>query len=251
MKKTNYPLDAFLIMISLFIYPLHAVEEGTLTVTTDPEGVEVWLDDKYVGDAPIQNRKLKTGKYFLKLIDPVQQVSTTEEIVIQAEKTTVIEKSLKTKFGTLKVESEPEGAEVLIYTSLGKTPLTNNFMNPGKYRIEVKSPKKRYIPASSELTIPQGKTVEVSNTLEKRKLLNTKTLIGLVLGAGAIGGFVWGLVEQGYYKQYKTYANEVPTITDAQKTEYKDKANSAAVQRTLGIILGSACVVGVEIVLFF
>lgn len=229
----------------------YAVEEGSLTVITDPEGIEVWLGDKYLGDAPIQNRKLATGRYTLKLVDPIQQVSATEEILIQPNLETTIEKTLKAKFGTLKVDSDPEGAEVYIASSLGKTPLENNFMNPGKYRIEVKHPKGRYQPVVEEITIPQGKKVELSNTLVRENIFDTKAMVRLVLGAGAIAGFVWAVVEQG---NHNSNERDLKWITDETSPEYKkaeDKAHSAAVKRTLGIIGGSVCVVAFEIVAFF
>ncbi len=233
---------------------LQAAEEGALTVITEPEGVEVWLEDKYIGDSPIENKKLKTGHYKIKLIDPIQQVSTAEDIFIQAGKTTTVEKVLGAKFGTLKVESEPEGAEVYISTPLGKTPLVKEFMNPGKYRIEIKHPKEKYTPVVEEITIPSGKKVELSNTLEKTTPFNKKALLRAFLGAGAAAGFVWAVIEQGYYKEYETdayYYNETATFNEKKAKKYDKKADSAGLRRTIGIIVGSVCVVGFEIVAFF
>lgn len=233
---------------------VYAVEEGSLTVITDPEGIEVWLGDKYLGDSPIQNRKLLTGRYTVKMVDPVQQVSATEEVLIQTDQTTVIEKTLKAKFGTLKVESEPEGAEVFISISLGKTPLENNFMNPGKYRIEIKHPKKKYLPIVEEITIPESKKVELSNTLVKISKFDKKAIVRLLLGAGAIGGYVWAIIEQGNHKEYDTdvdYLKSQPSPDQIQIKKYEDKAKSAGIKRTVGIIIGSVCVVSFEIVAFF
>ena len=254
MRDIKYIRNSLLLLLSMFIVTLFAVEEGLLTVTTDPEGVEVWLDDKYVGDSPIESRKLRAGRYTIKLVDPVQQVSTTEEILIQAGEVTVVEKSLKAKFGTLKVTSEPEGAEVHISTALGKTPVENNFMNPGKYRIEIKHPKKSYLPVVEEVTIPAGKKVELTNTLAKKSPFDTKAVVRLLLGVGAIGGFVWAIVEQGNHEEFETTAQMIEDYPDPGNPDIKknkDKAKSAGVRRTIGIIVGSACVVGFEIVAFF
>ena len=44
--------------------------EGTLTVKTDPEGIEVWLGDKFLGQAPIVEKKVRAGRYVLKLGRP-------------------------------------------------------------------------------------------------------------------------------------------------------------------------------------
>ncbi len=239
-----------LLVFCIALSSLHGAEEGTLSVTTEPTGVEVWLGDKYIGDTPIQNKKLRTGRYTLKLIDPIQQVSVSEEILIQSGELTMVEKILKAKFGTLKVDSDPEGAEVFIATLLGKTPLENNFMNPGKYRIEVKHPKKKYQPVSEEITIPQSKTVELTNTLVKESAFDTKAAVRLALGAGAIGGFVWAIIAQGNHKMYETQiAERTPFNGDTDGLSGKSK--TAATHRTLGVIVGALCVVGFEIVAFF
>ena len=232
----------------------HAVaeQEGDLTVISDPSGLEIWLGDKYLGDTPLYNRKIKIGSYILKLIDPVQQISKNEEILIQEGKTTTIEISLKTRFGTLKVDSDPDGAEVHLYTMLGKTPLENNFMNPGKYHIEIRHPKKRYIPVIDEITIPQGKKLEITNKLAKRALLDTKAYFRLLFGAGAVTSYMWALVEQGNYKRFDTDRMWYLNIGDNEKmAESKVKSDKAAVKRILGIVIGSVCVLGFEIIAFF
>ncbi|MBN1982704.1 MAG: PEGA domain-containing protein [Chitinivibrionales bacterium] len=227
-----------------------SVEEGSLSVSTDPEGVEVWLGDKYIGDSPIVNRKLKGGRYLLKLVDPVQQVSSTEEIFIQDGKNTVIETSLKTKFGTLKVESEPTGSEVHLYSMLGKTPLENNFMNPGKYLIEIRHKNQRYIPAISEVTIPQGRKVEITNVLAKKSLMNPLAFARIMLGGVCAGGYIWALIEQGLYKEAQTsmvYIGENSVNYPLQKK----RRNRAALYRTCGIVIGSVSMVSLQIVAFF
>ena len=61
MNHIKYICNTFFLVLSTLTVTAYAVEEGSLTVTTDPEGVEVWLDDKYVGDSPIESRKLRAG----------------------------------------------------------------------------------------------------------------------------------------------------------------------------------------------
>lgn len=219
--------------------------DGLLTVKTEPEGIEIWLDDQFVGDSPIIDKKLKAGRYSLKLVDPVQHSSTIEEVFIQENETTIIEKTLKSKFGTLKINSAPEGAQVSIYNELGNTPLTNNFMNPGKYRIEFRHPNKMYKSAIEDVVIPRGESITVSKALEKKKALDSKAVLRLVLGAGTAAGYIWAIIEQGHYKEYRT------KYDFTYKEEYNDKQNTAAVLRTLGIIGGSLCLVGLEITAFF
>ncbi|MBN1979975.1 MAG: PEGA domain-containing protein [Chitinivibrionales bacterium] len=253
MNVKNRHFIHIIAIIAAFYFSAIAEDEGILSVITDPQGVEVWLGEKYLGDTPIYDRKLQSGKYVLKLIDPIQHVSSIEDIVIQNGKSTVIETSLKTKFGTLKVDSEPAGAEVAIYGMLGKTPLENNFMHPGKYTIEVKHPKNRYIPVKSEVTIPQGRKVEITNTLARRTLLDTKAFLRLLFGAGAVGGYVWALIERGEYKMHKTQLFYLKNAgsPEEQLKDIRKQRDEATLKMNLGIVAGSLCVVSFEIVAFF
>lgn len=212
-----------------------AEEDGILSVKTDPEGIEVWLDDKYVGDSPIIDKKLKPGRYSLKLIDQLQHSSESEDVLIQAAQTTIVEKTVVGRFGSLKVNTQPAGAEVSIATTLGKTPLSNDFMTPGKYRLEIKHPGNGYAPDTEEIVVPRGKTVELSKTLQKKRLLDEKALARIALGVGAVGGYVWGVSQNGRFHS---------GISATARS-------NAQVQRTLGVVLGSACVVGFEVLAFF
>jgi len=226
--------------------------DGTLSVKTDPEGIEVWLDDNYIGDSPIADKKLKAGRYSLKLIDPVQHTSTIEQIFIQDNETTAIEKTLKAKFGSLRINSVPEGAKVYISTELGTTPVSNDFMNPGKYRIEVRHPNPKYRSANDDVVVQQGSTVNLSKTLEKEKEKGFGKLDALRLGLGVVtlGGFIWAIVEQGDHKMNEQKAISyaaAPAVAD----DYQKKADGAGIRRTVGIIIGSTAIVGLEIVAFF
>jgi len=234
-----------LLIIGVLAVAARAQSDGTLTVKTQPEAIEVWLDDKYIGDSPIMDKKLKPGRYQLKLVDGIQHTSQSEEVFIQAGQTALIEKTIVSKFGSLRVTSEPPGAEVLLLTSLGETPVSNEFMNPGKYRLEVRYPGKNFKPATEDITIPRGELVSVNKTLEAKNALDTKALVRLALGAGALGGFIWAIVEQGEYKSNQKQAD----YSSSQK--YDDKATAANAWKWVGVIGGSLCVVGFEIVAFF
>jgi hypothetical protein len=242
---TRYILGFFSVMGLLT--PVFA--DGFLTVRTDPEGIEVWLDDNFVGDSPIIDKKLKSGRYSLKLVDPVQHSSTIEDIFVQDNENTVIEKTIKSKFGTLRVTSVPEGAEVSIATELGPTPVANDFMNPGKYRLEIRHPNKRFHPVIEEIVIPRGESVSLSKTLEQEKRFTNKDFWRLALGAGTAGGYIWGIVQYGSFKklQQQELLSRVPE--DVSKAK-KDKSGALATS-IIGIVGGSLCLIGLEILAFF
>ncbi|MBN1759090.1 MAG: PEGA domain-containing protein [Chitinispirillaceae bacterium] len=227
-----------------------AFADGFLTVRTDPEGIEVWLDDNFVGDSPIIDKKLKSGRYSLKLVDPVQHSSTVEEIYIQDNENTVIEKTIKSKFGTLKVTSVPEGAEVSIATELGPTPVSNDFMNPGKYRLEIRHPDDNFHPVIEEIVIPRGESVSLSKTLEKEKPFDNKDFWRLALGVGTAGGYVLGIVQYARYTRFKELSRNY-AYDEIERDDFTKKQNGPLVQSILGIVGGSLCLIGLEILAFF
>jgi hypothetical protein len=199
-KKGVYVMvQKWLMMTSILVcvamrLSVFAEAEGALTVKTDPDGIEVWLDDKYIGDSPVIDKKLKAGRYSLKLVDPIQHTSSIEEVFIQSNEQTVVEKTMKSRFGSLKVNSDPEGADVSILTSLGKTPLSNDFIIPGKYRLEISHPAGGYKSTVADVVIPKGQVAAIQKSLEKTNILDTKGMAKIALGIGALGGIVWSLV---------------------------------------------------------
>ncbi len=243
----------FLLTFTLLFGALtaHAASDGVLTVKTQPDGVEVWLDDKYIGDTPVMEKRLKPGKYTVKLIDAVRHTSSIEEVFIQAGETTVVEKTMKNKFGSLNVTSEPEGAEVFVLLPLGKTPVSNDYMKPGKYRLEVRHPNSIYGDVSQDITLTEGETVDISQTLEAGKVFDNKALLRIGFGLGAVAGFVYGIVQHGYHKEFKQRDQLKQHIDELEHENYNNDIRSTGIKRTVGIVVGSVCVLGFEIVGFF
>jgi len=220
--------------------------DGTLSVKTDPDGIEVWLDDKYIGDSPVLNKMLKAGRYSLKLVDPVQHTSTVEEVFIQGGEETVVEKTIKSRYGSLKVNSDPEGADVYVLTSLGKTPVSNDFIIPGKYRLEIKHQNASYDKVVEDIVVPKGETVVLNKPLPKKNALDNKAWLRLAFGAGAIGGFVWGVIEYGDCRMNRERESNPSVFPNATSN-----SNNSLVYEILGVTLGSLCVIGFEITAFF
>jgi hypothetical protein len=224
--------------------------EGVLTVKTDPDGIEVWLGDKFLGQSPIYDKKVKAGKYVLKLVDPTQHTSSNEDIFLQDGDTTVVDRTISSKFGILKVTSDPPGADAIISTELGKTPLTNEFMNPGRYRLEVRPSNPQFVPSLTEITITKGQTVPIDIKLDEKKFFTTKKLVSLGCFAGTVGGFVWAYVAHGNYSMSKQQQSDAVKLGGVPSA-YDSDINSAGVQQVLGLILGSGCAVGLTITALF
>lgn len=244
--KERFLSTSLCVVLFMMVSVASGVEEGRLTVTTDPDGIEIWLGDNFIGNSPVTDKKVPVGRYMLKLIDPVQRISQEEQVMITSSTPVIIEKKMKPKFGTIKVTSIPEDADVYFMMPLGKTPLTNEFINPGKYVMEVRPANKKFHPSISDIVVTAGSTRLVADTLVREKILSNKAVLRLALGAGAVAGFVWAIIEQGEYQKFTDRHSTDPADRNAVS-----KSQSAGLYRNLGIIGGSLCVIGFEIVAFF
>ncbi len=223
----------------LFNYSqLWASKDGLITVITEPTGVEVWLGNRFIGNSPVKEKIVAPGKYEIRLIDPVQKITATEEVLIVEGRTVIVEKKMVPGFGSLQVKSVPEDATVYLTVPLGKTPLNSEFVIPGKYQLEIRHHDSIYKNSERQVVVSEGETVEVLDTLEKRKIFDKKALIRLGLGAGSAAAFICAIVENGNNHRYKDRG-------------WLNKAHKARIRRNLGIVGGGVCVVVFEIVAFF
>jgi hypothetical protein len=237
------------VTIFILLFKCVTFADGMLTVHTNPEKIEVWIDDQYIGDSPIVDKKLRQGNYILRLVDPIQHTSAVENILINYNDTLLIDKTIQSRYGKLQVKSDPPGAKVLISTDLGETPLSNDFMNPGKYRIEIRYPGGKYQLSTSDIVIPKGETVKLDKELIKNNLMNKKAILRIALGALAIGGLAWAVVDQGQYKHYSLKASE-DNLSEL-RSQYQTKADQARLRRTIAVSAGVTCITAFEIISFF
>lgn len=230
--------------LSILLLSKISVCDALLTVKTEPNGIEIWLEDKYIGDSPIVNKKLKPGKYTLRLVDAFQHTSIQEHVDLKEGESVVVEKTIDSKFGSLQIISQPAGAQVCISSTLGKTPLENDFMNPGKYRVELRHPNQRYKIYSEDIIINPGERTELNRSLPKEKVMTKKGLLKIGLGAGTIAGIVFATFYQGDYKDYRYQYRSMPTEGNRKKYD------NAKTYRNIAIGGSILCLVGLEIVSF-
>lgn len=229
-------IPALFTLCLLLTLPVYAAADATLSVQSTPPGVEVWLDDTYIGDTPIAHKRVRPGRYRLKLVDPLQHTSTTEELLLQPADTTLIEKTLTGRFGALTLTTRPPGCSVRIATTLGTTPLSNPCMNPGSYLLEIRPPGSLHQPLIQEVSIAAGQKVVLDKKLTLHNPFDRRALLRLGLGAATAGGFVWALVEQRRF---------------AQHPQRSTQTSVHATRRTVGIVLGSVSLTALQIVAFF
>ena len=110
---------------------------GTLAITADATGVDVYVDGVLRGTAPL-SMDIAEGPHQVTGVKAGSRHSHSNAIV-KAEKETVIALSHPTTRAFLSVVSSPAGAEVIIDgESAGATPVAERIVEPGRHVVDVK-----------------------------------------------------------------------------------------------------------------
>ena len=136
--------------------------EGVLEIDSNPSGAAVYIDNKFIGQAPLKE-KLSNGTYDLKImLDGYQTFA--RRIVIEKRNTSVINAKLSREYGNLHIASTPSNATVFLDGSRqGQlTPLEIQ-VSPGKYLVKVV--KDKFYPFEEDVVVAQGKTMTVEANL--------------------------------------------------------------------------------------
>ena len=223
----------FTLISASFLYASPS-QDGTLTVITVPERAEVWIDGGYAGLTPIRDKRLAAGTYTLRLVDPQRQKSASETVVISGGERLIVERSLDGSYARLRVDTDPQGADVAIIAELGKTPLVNEYLTPGQYKIEIRHPNTKYLPAAKDISFTDGQPVVISHKLDKPPVFTTKRCVQLALGTGAAAAWTWAIVEQH--------------VTSS--SQQKSVSENAGIRRTAAIITAAALSTALQVTIF-
>ncbi|GBU20270.1 hypothetical protein R80B4_00146 [Fibrobacteres bacterium R8-0-B4] len=160
------------------------------------------------------------------------------------------------QYARLRVDSDPPGADVVIVAELGKTPLVNEFIVPGMYKIELRR-ESGYLPAAEELTLRADQQATVSLRLKKPPLFTKRRQIQLAVGAGAIACFGYAVYEQGERSAFRQKHYSAKEASSAEGDEYSQKANEyletskdAELKRTLALIGAGILSVALQVTIF-
>ncbi|MDR0331006.1 MAG: PEGA domain-containing protein [Chitinispirillales bacterium] len=228
------PVMVFALFLTPFLYAsTPPAQGGTLSVITTPERAEVWIDGGYAGLTPIMDKTLTAGTYTLRLVDPSRQKSTSETVVIVDGERLLVERSLAGSYAKLRVDTDPQGADVSISADIGKTPLVNDYLTPGQYKIEIRHPNAKYLTITKDVSFADGQQETISHKLEKPPIFTTKRCIQLGLGAGAALAWTWAVVEQ-----YEMPSHE------------GDKLKEAKTRSIAAIVAAATLSVGLQVTIF-
>lgn len=139
---------------------------GTLKISSEPVGGEVYINGSYKGITPL-TLELYPGDYTVEIKKEGYE-SYTEKTRVLPGKTTSITATLSLLNGALTIFSEPSGAEVYLNgTLIGSTPIQNYKITPGKYKLEIT--KENYESNIIEVTVNPGESKNISVTLSPIK----------------------------------------------------------------------------------
>lgn len=157
------------------------LSQGVLYIWAYPENIKVYVNDEYLGDAPLSTDLLTPGEYHVCLSQPgyYDTEITTEVVPLHIQK---IEGSLKQKVGnsTLFISSNPEKAEAFLDdTYIGVTPLKVEKILAGGHSLAFMKPgyhlyKKTY-------TIYPAEDREIIAELEEDKTVYMQEVIWIPL----------------------------------------------------------------------
>jgi hypothetical protein len=168
------------------------ITQGIIHIWAYPENTKVYLNDQYLGEAPLSTDFLAPGEYNIRLSHlGYYDVDITAEVVpLHIQK---VEDSLKQKEGnsTLFVTSNPEKAEVCLdNTYIGLTPLKIKKISPGEHSLAFIKPDYHlckeiiqiYSGEDHEITADLQPKVQERTLFEEYPFIEEKLfLIGLVI----------------------------------------------------------------------
>ncbi|MFH0989402.1 MAG: PEGA domain-containing protein [bacterium] len=145
----------------LFILPM--VATGSLSLSSQPNGTEVFLNRQLKGSTPIAIRDLTPGQYEIILKKEGYQ-DLTQSIKIEAGVEASITPKL-IKLSKLRIESDPPGSDVFLDGNyIGKTPVPDQNVAPGMINVRVK--KDGYGEWNRNFSIEPEKDLPLSIKLE-------------------------------------------------------------------------------------
>lgn len=138
-------------------------ENGFLSVTTFPDSAECYLNNKLIGQTPINSLKVNKGIYNL-VIKKEYYSDFKEMINIKIEAHVKRDIILSLKKATLSINTYPEKAKIMINgMNYGITPFISDNIQPGEIKVDII--KEGFETISEEVTLSAGSIEKLSYTL--------------------------------------------------------------------------------------
>jgi hypothetical protein len=142
---------------------LEKIRSGSVIVTTEPKGVQVFIDSKPMGKTPVTVSPLEAKKHNI-ILSLLGYETITATVEVEDGKTVELHRELKVKSGILKLRTTPPNAKVEIDNAVaGYTPLEIN-VPTGSHILRIS--RKEYRDWESTFVIDYQEEKEIRHTLE-------------------------------------------------------------------------------------
>ena len=161
---------------------------GSLSITSEPSGADVYLSGELVGQTPYSSSRLASAKYLVDIRKPLYLPLSNQTIAIEDGKRTERSFKLQPNFGDLSVASEPSAATITLEANgrevfNGTTPIALQ-LEPATYILSAR--KAGYAERRFEVTIARGDRTSISKEqLQLRQLLGTAIISSEPTSPGA------------------------------------------------------------------
>ena len=223
------------------------VEYGSLLITSQPPGAEVYLNEKKIGVTPYRDDNIVVSEYSLSLRLPDYVPIESERIKVTKREKTEKHFELIRNLGALSVKTSPPGVEFKIFDENGKkvtqsTSPSKVELIPGKYLLELK--KEGFEPLSLDAQIALNKTLKITEAQATLKPLGELAITAddaepeLVVTEEDSGNLVWQIaaisltmaaaaMSYTTVDQYNSLDKENATL----ETEYQNATTQAELTR--------------------
>ena len=151
-------------------------ENGSLEVKTNPPGAAIYLDASSVGISPVKIPDIPAGSHSLTITrDGYSTIS--KGVIIEKDKTALVDEILIEQTGNLKVTSAPvQPARVLVdEQEKGETPLDVQGLKIGDHKIKVMHPDYEEFAGDFQVFYQQTTSLEAKLVAKPGKILVTST----------------------------------------------------------------------------
>ena len=161
---------------------------GSLSITSEPSGADVYLSGELVGQTPYSNQRLASAKYLVDIRKPLYLPLSNQTIAIEDGQRSERSFKLQPNFGDLSVASEPSAATITLEANgrevyRGTTPISLQ-LEPATYLLSAS--KSGYAQRRFEVKIARGQRISISKEqLQLRQLLGTAIISSEPASPGA------------------------------------------------------------------
>jgi DNA-binding transcriptional regulator YhcF (GntR family) len=144
-------------------------EQGSISINSDPQGADIYLDDKYEGLTPLNLQDIASGEYEVKISLPGHE-EWVEEVTVSPSRTARVYAELESRpdYGSIAIYCDQKDAKVFLNgtykKTITKTPTVLEEIESGNYEIVIIKDGFRAWVQDIEVFIDETTTVDAPMT---------------------------------------------------------------------------------------